>query len=197
MSKAISSGDMKKVALLLRSGIAADGTELDGTSFIALAAMLGQAEVFMALVAAGADVSEPELLSWSVDGNGGRGPVSSEIVFYLLENLPDLPKAELDAALRFACVTGNPEIVQALLGKGADPNGYDADLLSFPLLNAVQEGHEALVRMLIASGADPDRFMVKELDDKGNEVTVSTLIERARTLGNASIVEALLKARPD
>jgi ankyrin repeat protein len=195
MSKAIAAGDVKKVSLLLKAGVPADGQELDGTSFIALAAMRGQTEVFMLLAREGADLATPELLSWSVDGNGGRSSVSNEIVFYLLENIPDLSADELDETLRFACVSGIPEVVDALLRKGANPNGYDGELLSFPLLNAVQQGHEQVVAMLFGAGADPNRFMVKQLDDLGNVNNVSTLLELATTLGNPKIVE-LLQEKP-
>ena len=55
--------------------------------------------------------------------------------------------------LHWAARKGDPEILEYLIKKGADPNALDEDKAT-PLVNAVANGHRALVKMLIDAGSD-------------------------------------------
>ena len=79
-------------------------------------------------------MTTPRLLDWAVDGGGGRLKPSLAIVQLILREVPHDHEA-LSAALRFACVSGNVDVVQLLLQMGADPNERD-EVYNSPLSNA-------------------------------------------------------------
>lgn len=192
MREAIIEGNVKKVELLLRAGVPADGESDCDTPFIEHAASTGQTEVFKLLCREGADLGTKGLLSTAVDGDGGRRSPALDIVMTILDEV-EVPTDELDAALRFACVGGAQQVIEALVERGADVNGRDDDLSSFPLLNAVANDHVDLVEYLLNKGADPLRHHVQELDDEGTPVVIGSLLEFARTRADERIV-ALLEA---
>src|SRR5262245_41577640 len=75
----------------------------------------------------------------------------------------DHRNAEGWTALHYACDRNEYEIAVQLLDSGADPNGADPDpfpysLIDTPLTLAAEHGNFDLVRLLIAHGADPDRY---------------------------------------
>ena len=77
-------------------------------------------------------------------------------VQYLLETQgvdPDRVDALGRTALHYAAANGYGEVVEALLGSGAQVNLVDADGFS-PLHRAIQGGHVAVVQLLIRNGAD-------------------------------------------
>lgn len=153
MHDAIIDGNLAKVRLLLKAGAPADGV-LDKMPFVTLAAMLVKEDVFELLVASGASLSTPELLEYSVDGGGGRLRPSLAIVRRVLEGAAHDP-ATINRTLRFACVSGSPQVVQLLLAQGADPNERDPQSGESPLDNAVEHGRQEVVEVLLAAGAKP------------------------------------------
>ena len=195
MRNAVISGNVKKVALLLKSGVSADGKSDYNTSFIEHAATAAQTEVFKLLVQNGAELNTPGLLSTAIDGDGGRRQISTDIVMMILDG-SDVPHDELNEALRLACNIGNKQIVKKLIELGADVNGYDKVIFTFPLVNAVSGKHVETVKLLIEAGADPKKHSVVKFDEEGNAQTVGTLLDYAETCGGPEIL-ALLKSKFD
>ena len=190
MVDSIVSGNLKKCSLMLKAGVPAGGR--DGRdSFLALAARFAQDEIFELLVERGADLEEPELLDWAVDGDGGRGAVSLTIVRRILDQAK--PDADaINSALRIASVSGNIQVVEELLKHGADPNTYDESYSDFPLRNAVEQGHRNLVELLLKHGAKPDRYQVKIEDDELDEVYREfSLVDFAKQFASPDIVRLL------
>ncbi len=175
MRDAIVEGDVKKVRLLLKSGVpAASGERIP---FVCLAASLSRTEIFELLVENGASLDSEELLEYAVDGGGGRIMPSVAIVEKLLASR-DYPSEILNRSLRFACVSGSPEVVRKLVEKGADPNAFDQTQMDFPLSNAVLHGRIAVVAELLNLGANPnvEVFEENELSEKtGNKITLVDL----------------------
>ena len=61
-------------------------------------------------------------------------------------------------ALHLAAFFGRLRVAQELLDRGADPNAWAlGDLRVQPLHSAVAGGHEAIARLLVAHGAQPDQ----------------------------------------
>ena len=188
MGSAVIAGDARKVRLLLRAGVppgAGDGS----VTFPEAAAMNADEGMFFLLADAGADTSDPEVLTAAAGGDGRGGPTLARIVDALL-GTHRYDQAVLDDALRYACVAGGVRIVRALLDAGGDPNGVDG-LGFFPLRNAVQEGHAEVVRVLLAAGANPAAHPVFE-ESGGGADSGTTLPEFAARQGRAD-VRALLR----
>jgi ankyrin repeat protein len=160
MCDAIKDGDVAKVRLLLKAGVPAAG-ETDNFPFLYLAAMLCKEDIFTLLLDSGASVQTPRLLDWAVDGGGGRLKPSLAIVQRILREVPH-DKAALTSALRFACVSGNVDVVRLLLSRGADPNGHDEEMNACPLSNAIRHGHAEVVDVLLEAGADATRPVCEE-----------------------------------
>lgn len=194
MSAAVLANNLPKIRLLLKAGVPADG-EWEKTHFLTLAAMHGREEIFDLLAAHGANIKRPDLLAWSVDGGGGRNRPSLGIVQKVLAATEADPET-LTAALRFACVSGCPDVVRLLLSEGADPNGVDPDYKYFPLFNAVSEGRAEVVRVLLDAGADPKTPVDVVERSAGNPDArdaryPASLIEIAQNAGHTEIVELL------
>jgi ankyrin repeat protein len=165
MRDAIIDADIAKVRLLLKAGVPASG-EIDGFPFLCLAAMLVKEEIFTLLLDHGASLATPRLLDWAVDGGGGRLKPSIKIVGRILREIPHETSA-VTAALRFACVSGNVDVVRLLLEQGADPNSRDEQHNDCPLSNAIRQGHAQVVDLLLEAGADATRPFLEE-DDLGD-----------------------------
>lgn len=109
-----------------------------------------------------------------------------------------LGPAELYWLMDRACSYGDELSVQMLLKAGADPSGlrdYDAFVKKYDLgiepslhlTQAARGGHMAVVRMLLAAGADPNI-------PEGEGVTALTVAAQA---GHLEVVKALLAAGAD
>lgn len=165
MRDAIIDGDIAKVRLLLKAGVPASG-ETDCFPFLCIAAMLVKEDIFTLLVDNGAPLTTPRLLDWAVDGGGGRLKPSIAIVGRILREVPH-GRSAVTAALRFACVSGNVDVVRLLLEQGGDPNGQDEEANACPLSNAIRHGHAEIVDLLLESGADATQSVYEE-DDLGD-----------------------------
>ena len=194
MSAAIKDGNAKKVALLLKSGVPADhaGASPAEGSFLELAAIWGQAEIFRMLVAAGADLNEPELLGTVTDARGGEDPICVEI-FDLIMDETTRDQDDLDDALRYAASNDNLEVIQRLVDAGANPNGTEDTVFRFPLLNAVEAGRLDVVKQLLSLGADPGANSVRDRDDEGRIMELGSLQDWATQSGVSEEILALLK----
>lgn len=175
MKLAIIDGNIKKVRLLLKAGVPPTA-DVNGFTFLQLAAALANEEIFYLLVEAGADTSHSELLTTAADGNSRGGPTSPRIVQDLLST-HHYDQVTLDDALRYSCITGNLDIIRMLVEAGSNPNSVN-HLGAFPLRNAVQEGHLEAVQYLIGVGASPTANTIVEETDEETVLTM-TLVEFA------------------
>jgi len=80
----------------------------------------------------------------------------SEIILSLLEQGAVLDRRDLmgRTALLYASTGPFPETVKILLDQGAKPNVVDSDEHFSPLMHAAAEGNLAVVKVLMAHGAD-------------------------------------------
>jgi ankyrin repeat protein len=188
MDHAVATGDLRKVQLLLRAGVPAEAGDDD--PFLITAARLAQPEVFDLLVEHGAPLDQPDLLAWAVDGDGGRGEVSIQIVRRVLRE--GSPSGEqLAAALRVASATGSEPAVEALLEHGAPVDELDPEFRDSPLANAVLNRHVHIVKRLLAAGANP-ALPFEELDDDGvPQRTANSMKDLAVRLGFDEIAALL------
>jgi ankyrin repeat protein len=94
----------------------------------------------------------------------------------------------LNAALRFACVSGNADVVRLLLQMGADPNGRD-EVHNTCLSNAIRQGHADVVEVLLEEGADTTQtvFAENEVGDPTGDVL--TLVDLAVQEGYPDIAK--------
>lgn len=117
-----------------------------------------------------------------------RRGLLAEVEKFLMQQ-PELVDAADDlrrTALFLACVQGSLPIAEALLRKGANPNGADFSD-NTPLHGAASAGNADLVKTLLAKGADAKRITRQK---------VSPLLN-ASASGSLPAVEALLAAGAD
>jgi ankyrin repeat protein len=74
------------------------------------------------------------------------------------------PTESWGTPLWHAALTGQRDIAELLLDRGADPNA-NVYASGWPLRNAYQRNDEALKRLLLERGAKPQPYMVAEADD--------------------------------
>ena len=79
-----------------------------------------------------------------------------DVVRALLERGADIEAAEFrgKTSLHSACLTGQTGVVRELLTRGADIEAREADVGRTPLIMASEYGHYAVVRVLLAAGAN-------------------------------------------
>ena len=126
--------------------------------------------------------------SCAVCGGGQRHP-STAIVKRIIEN-NTVTQAELTECLRFACGSGNLDVVKMLLERGADANGQDEKYKFFPLHNAILKGHIEIIRELLSHGANP-KSLAWGWEDNSLSGSTSTLVELALELGYCEIAKIL------
>lgn len=158
LTKEVRAGHLAEVRLMLASGT--DPNIADEKSWTPLhhAANSGKAEIVEALVSAGARVNVRSRKGWT--------PLSlavlrrhTPIVRRLLAAGADVTGKNgagdplIISAAHFNLRISEPEIVQALLDAGADPNARDRDGLT-PLMWAAAMGPPDLVALLLRRGAD-------------------------------------------
>ena len=156
-------GDLDAVDLLLRHGADIEAKTSFGHTPLLSSIRWNRTEVTKYLVKRGANLNpvtelgRTPLIICAVEGH-------SELAKLFLENNADIrikDKNYQRAALHFAALYGQLDIVDALVKKGADVNGKDA-FGKAPLEYANRYGHEEVARRLKSAGAlgeiDPKYF---------------------------------------
>jgi uncharacterized protein len=85
--------------------------------------------------------------------------------------------------MTYAAFHGRTEILQLLLGAGADVNSADGDMQT-PLMQASRRGHVRAVKLLLESGAS-----LNEVSRSGE-----TALTQAREAGHGRVAKLLIKA---
>ena len=85
--------------------------------------------------------------------------------------------------MTFAAYRGRTEILQLLLGAGADVNGRDGDMLT-PLMQASRRGHIRAVQLLVKASAS-----LNEVSKWGD-----TAVAQARQAGHVEVSKLLIDA---
>ncbi|MBT8077344.1 MAG: ankyrin repeat domain-containing protein [Gammaproteobacteria bacterium] len=170
------SGDASQVAALIAQGADLDARDFSGATALIRAAGVGAEEIAATLLDAGAD---PDI---SMDD--GRSPLGvavqykqRSIALLLLQHAAD-PDTQLNpgkprlrkSVLELAAVTGQAEVVAALIASGSDLSGPGPAALNA----ALWQSHEGIAATLIAAGVD-----VNALSFDPEEVRHSQVGERA------------------
>lgn len=99
--------------------------------------------------------------------------------------------ADSSTALQIAVITGNQEIAEMLVQRGADVNAQD--VLGFtPLMIAAQANDTAMIRFLMSKGADLSTKTIAGYDalsiavEKGNDESVRVLLDKGVLPGPVS-----------
>lgn len=144
--------------LLLDKGASPDTKSVIGTTPLIVAANRGNADAMRLLIEKGADVNA-RTASGATALMAAAGSGSARAVRMLLDKGadPNLKTKRNDTALADAATTGKEEIVRMLLDRGAAVNVQDIRGYS-PLLYAAgsDAAPAAVVKMLLAKGADPE-----------------------------------------
>lgn len=86
----------------------------------------------------------------------GSGDAEAVALFLEAGFSPSIADLKGTPLLSLAVRAQFPQIVSLLLGAGADVNRISADRGYSPLMDAAQKGDAAIVKILLAHGADPD-----------------------------------------
>ncbi len=152
--EAVDAGYTEIAETLIDHGADVNAARSRGTTALIIAAARGQETTVQILLKHGADVNArgshgSTALIEAVDGG------YKEIALLLLENSADVNAARDRGAtpLIIAAARGQTKIVGALIEKGADVNAAGSHRSA--LTEAVDSGHEEIVAMLLAAGANP------------------------------------------
>ena len=154
LQRAAREGHKEVAELLIAAGAALNSKDKEGKTPLHHAARWGHTNIAALLIAAGADVNAKD--------NKGRTPLDravgyTEIVALLREHggkTGEELKALIDAAEE-----GNIEAVKQYLAAGMDVNAKDEDGVT-PLHEAALWGHNEVVELLIANGAEVNAVIV-------------------------------------
>lgn len=155
---AVAASDSAALKAALANGADVRATDPTGRSALGLAARRGDVAMVRALLDAGADIDAPDPIGFTPLMEAARDG-KAEVAMLLLERKADLRKRaganglEL-TALHLATASGQKELVNLLVARGADINARDSELAT-PLLWAINQQPEVAV-LLVKLGANPD-----------------------------------------
>ena len=157
LHKAVQSGNLTMVTLLLERGADLSANSKDGTA-LHLAASFGDAPMVQLLLEFGAELE--------VHDSQGRTPLLAAAeetdTAAVAERLlaaganPEARDAEESTALIAAATRGHERTVRKLLENGANIQAKNTHWTT-PLLAAAKNGHASIVRFLLDKGANPER----------------------------------------
>jgi ankyrin repeat protein len=142
LAKAISSGEVAEVQMLLQKGAWPNQKDKFGIPLLVVAGRRGKFEIVRALIAHGADVF--------AEGQGGGDALwiasaegHDQVVEHLIEKGKDNPKfvASLRTAFGAAVMAGHAKVIRHLIGGGADVDA-NTPLGQTPLMLASMRGQE-------------------------------------------------------
>jgi ankyrin repeat protein len=158
LSVAIDEGDPALVGLLLDRGASPNDPSAD-VPLLTQAVMRGRPEVVQLLLEKDADPNVPSVFGpiLCVAARGGR----SEIASLLLAHGADPDQRDAAGCTALASALGVPNLIEALVEAGVDPNAPCGDRNVWlpgqqvtPLMIASALGYDPAVRALLAAGAD-------------------------------------------
>jgi ankyrin repeat protein len=165
---AAESGDRAAALAALEAGAEVAARAPDGTTALVWAAYNGDAELVERLVEAGADVGATNEFGTSALAEAAIGGYT-QVIAALLEAGADADSAnpEGETPLMAVARTGNVEAATRLLDAGADVNAIELWGQQSALMWAAAQKQPAMIKLLIARGADVDaRGAVRNWDRK-------------------------------
>jgi uncharacterized protein len=154
---AAEAGDRPTALALLREGVDVNARGPDGGTAVLWAAYNGDLELVDRLVAAGADVNAKNdfgAFALSEAAIAGNAALVEKLLAAGAE--PDAANAEGETALMAAARSGNVRAAEALLKAGANVNAIELWGQQSPLMWASAQRQVAMVKLLIANGAEVD-----------------------------------------
>src|SRR5262245_58095724 len=148
-------GDTAEVRRLLQSGADVKATQADGATALHWAAYHGDASLATLLLDAGADVAAANRNGstpmWLAASRGDAAVIQALLDKGATAN-EELPLGR--RPLMLAARSGSVESVRELLAKGADPNAKETARGTTALMQAADQGHADVIRVLIEHGAE-------------------------------------------
>ncbi|MGV3524873.1 MAG: ankyrin repeat domain-containing protein [Candidatus Sericytochromatia bacterium] len=211
-------GHQEGVAFLLKRGVSAHARNEQNTSLLSRAAASGSLDLVKGLLSQGAwrraseDAREQAVLSAAKYGQ-------AEVLALLLAQSPAHMRQRQALALSQAAFSGQTGLVKLLLEQGAEPDfaklAPALDPFSPPLLMAVEGGHVAVTKQLLARKPSADLLVLalKKASESGHLPLVQLLLDQGASLdrevdglpfafwlidnGRLSVVKHILAQRPD
>jgi ankyrin repeat protein len=178
LGDAVAKGNREAVEAALHQGAKVDARNSKGRTPLILAAQAGRLDIIKLLVASGADVNARTttetggtVLGFALEGN------NREAVEYLIAHGAEIELRSRNGMtpLFYAASTGQDDMIQLLLSKGANLNvmGLSDSLGNYltPLMIAGIHDHPETLKLLVAKGAKVD---------KRNNVGATALMEIAK-----------------
>jgi uncharacterized protein len=195
-------GDLPAVLKLVKEHADVNGFANDGSSALLWAAYHSDVEMTKALLAAGAVVDAANHYGVTPLLQACRnGDVETMRALLDAGAQPTRWHAEGETPLMAAARTGRVDAVQLLLSRGSFVNAQDPFQEETALMWASAEGHLAVVKALLAAGADPNlKAHVSTITERKNEDHPSgafTALMFAVRNGHDDVVRALVQAGAD
>lgn len=179
ITRAITDKDTAKAGLLLKEKIDINRKDLDGSTVLATAALMGDMKIAELAVEKGAYVDHKTSEGMTALHNAAKGG-STEMVSFLLKKGADInARNENDmTALHFNSQQGNSEVTKILVSAGADVNAIAMDGATAAHL-ACEGGYIDVIKALAEKNAD---FTIRDANQE-------RAVDIAARNGHTAIVE--------